>query len=163
MLKVDELIANKLYKVISRSSMEILKLRKGFYCFLCDARTHTFINEHYHDVKYMKEISLSEKFCKKLVDRTITASYYKIRYLKEYLGTLSNLISCTSGNFTTFNYDMSIDQINNIRNCFLFKNKFFFFFCSKYCEEFHITKYSQIFDGNIKSLKNIFGHLSTYR
>ena len=40
-----------------------------------------------------------------------------------------------------------------MKNCFFFKNKYFFFFCERYCEKFHLTKASQILDGDLKQLK----------
>ncbi len=40
-----------------------------------------------------------------------------------------------------------------IKNCYHFHDKYFFFFCKAYCENFHLTKISPIFDGSINEIK----------
>lgn len=59
--------------------------------------------------------------------------------------------------------DIPVEQEKHIQNCFLYREKYFFFFCEKYCEYYHITKYSPVFDGRLEDYKNFVLHVSTFR
>ena len=60
------------------------------------------------------------------------------------------MISCKANNSTTLELNISLEENEIINNCMYFKDKYFFFFCEKYCEEFNITKESPIFDGRVE-------------
>lgn len=55
------------------------------------------------------------------------------------------------------------EEGKHIKNCFFYKDKYFFFFCEKYCEKFHVTKYSPVFDGRLEEYKTFVNHVSTFR
>lgn len=48
-------------------------------------------------------------------------------------------------------------------DCYYFRHKYFFFFCEKYCEHFQLTKFSELFDGDLMQLQNFFNHFKQYR
>ena len=43
------------------------------------------------------------------------------------------------------------------------RNKFFFYFCEKYCEHFQLTSPTDLFDGNLRELKKIVDFLKVRR
>lgn len=50
-------------------------------------------------------------------------------------------------------FEVSFWTNQRVKNCYFFKDKFFFFFCENYCEEFHLTKSEGIFDGELEQIK----------
>ena len=60
-------------------------------------------------------------------------------------------------------YDIPFWTRQQVKNCFFFKNKYFFFFCENYCEKFHLTKASDILDGDLPNLKKFVDHIAKYR
>jgi hypothetical protein len=47
-----------------------------------------------------------------------------------------------------------IDKLR-IENCYFFRQNMFYFFCENYCEQFHITKPANFFDGDMVQLKEM--------
>lgn len=72
-----------------------------------------------------------------------------IIYFKRYLENLNVLMNCVTKSNQLVFYEISIDKKTEIRNCYYFNKKYFFFFCEKYCENFDLTKPDPIFDGDI--------------
>lgn len=58
---------------------------------------------------------------------------------------------------------ISLEEQEVINNCMYFKDKYFFFFCEKYCEEFNVAKVSPIFDGRVDQLMVFVNHVMIYR
>lgn len=40
-----------------------------------------------------------------------------------------------------------------MKNCYYYKEKYFFFFCERYCQKFHLVKPDNIFDGDLGELQ----------
>ncbi len=108
-------------------------------------------------------IYFSKEFCQKLVDKTIRSSYFTIYYLKNFSEQLTNLMNCKSGNSTKIEFEVPFWTEQQVKHCFYFKNKYFFFFCEKYCQKFHLTKASDIFDGNLAQLRKFYEHIKLHR
>lgn len=87
-----------------------------------------------------------------MVEKTIRSSYFKIFYLKRFAENLSQLISCSTQE-KKIEFDISYFTTQQVKNCYYFKDKYFFFFCENYCEHFHLTKADSIFDGELLELK----------
>ena len=164
-LKIDNNVALEMYRNFEYSLEKIGDLRRGFYCILCDAKTHNDLKEFWNtpNEKYRNRLYFSQDYCKKLVTDTIKTSYYTVNYLKKFLESLSTLVSCKANNTTQLEFPVSHEEKLKVRNCFFFREKYFFFFCEKYCESLEITKPSPIFDGNLKALRNFVNHIALYR
>ena len=76
---------------------------------------------------------------------------------------MATLINCKVNNSTKLEYDIPVSLAQQIKNCYYFKNKYFFYFCEKYCEKFHLTKASEVFDGDLVQLKKFVDHMILYR
>lgn len=65
---------------------------------------------------------------------------------------MSKLISCKTGE-PKVTYEVSFFTNQQVKNCYYFKDKYFFFFCENYCENFHLSKADGLFDGELVQLK----------
>ena len=144
-----------IYRTYTTAMDEVGKLRKGFYCILCDARTQEKLRDFYAatNIIYSDRVYLNQDFCKTLVERTIRASFFTVFYLKRFAENLSTLIQCKVGAGQQLIYDVSYWTKQSVKNCYYFKDKYFFFFCEEYCQDFHIVKPSGMFDGELYELK----------
>ncbi len=139
------------YKSMSKQLRGISEIRQGFYCILCNAETQKQLSDFWFSTnRFNKDrIYMSKSFCHTLVTKSIKSAYYSIYYVKRFLDDLATLIDCSTSNSTIVSYEISVEKKTQIKNCYYFKNKYFFFFCEKYCENFHLTKASPLFDGDI--------------
>lgn len=164
-MNINPKVTTEIYKSFVVALEKIGDLRRGFFCTLCDARTQARLRDFWAitNIFYQDRIYFSKEFCRKLVDNTIRSSYFSVYYLKRYTENLSSLMNCKSGNTTQLVYDVPFWTRQQVKNCFFFKNKYFFFFCERYCEKFHLTKPSQIFDGDLPQLKKFVDHIMKFR
>jgi hypothetical protein len=155
----------EMYNTYVTSLASMGDVRRGFYCTLCDARTQSQLRDFWAltNLFYNDRIYLSQQFCVKLVDATIRASYFTVNYLKRYAENLTTLMNCKSGATEKIIYDIPFWTTQQVKNCFLFKTKYFFFFCENYCERFHLTKASDILDGDLVNLKKFVDYIAKYR
>lgn len=147
----------QILSVLTDSLEWVSNFRKGFFCLLCDGRFHRILSKNWveEDAFTLKKIYFPKNFCSGLVEKTIDGSFFTINYLNKYVETLGGLFSCKLSKLNEKKLNIEIDYWTkqHVRNCFHFKKKYFFFFCERYCENFHLTKVSAIFDGNLKSLE----------
>lgn len=101
-----------------------------------------------HNVLY-----LSKNFCEKLVEQSVTSSFYVVNYISRFLNNLSILLSCKRPSVEEVSFDVAIELEKQVLNCFHFHDKFFFYFCEQYCENFDLVKSVPIFDGHVKELQ----------
>lgn len=155
----------EMYNTFVTSLARMGDIRRGFYCTLCDARTQNKLEDFWASTNlfYQDRIYFSKEFCQKLVDHTIRASYFTVNYLKRFSETLATLMNCKSGSTDKLVYDIPFWTRQQVKNCFFFKSKYFFFFCENYCEKFHLTRASDILDGDLANLKKFVDHISKYR
>jgi hypothetical protein len=81
-------------------------------------------------------------------------------YIKRYFENLATLISCKTGKPNSLELDISYYRTRQIKNCFFFKAKFFFFFCENYCEQFNLVNPSDLLDNEIKELVKFFNYVA---
>ena len=144
------------YKKLRDSLENVSELRKGFYCIICDAYVQKDLTDFWVSTNnYNRDrVYYSKEFCSTLVDKTITGAFYTINYLKRYLENLSVLSNCQSGYSNQINFEIDLETQNHVKNCYFFKEKYFFYFCQDYCEKFRLTRFNKIFDGDIEQLRN---------
>lgn len=133
-------------------------LRKGFYCILCDAMTQQALKEFWAIVNlfYSDRVYFSEAFCQTLVDKTIQTSYFTVTYLKRFAENAATLIACKTGSTSTTTFELALLRSQQVKNCFFFKTKYFFFFCENYCENFDLVKPADLLDNDIAQLSKFF-------
>lgn len=150
-LKVTE----DIYKAFVISLEKMGEVRRGFYCVLCDARTQTRLKDFWSSTNlfYKDRMYYSKDFCRKLVENTIRSSYFTVFYLKRYAENLATLINCRTKKTEELVYEIPYWTKHQVKNCYYFKDKYFFFFCERYCQKFHLTKANSIFDGDLTELK----------
>lgn len=164
-MNVSPKVTQDIYKSFVISLEKMSDVRRGFYCTLCDANTQQELIDYVSAVNlfYNDRIYYSKEFCKKLVDSTIRASYFAVFFLKPFAELSSTLINCRANNGTKLTYEIDYWTRTQVKNCYYFKAKYFFFFCERYCEKFHLVKPSDILDGNLKELKKFVDHIMQYR
>jgi hypothetical protein len=155
----------KVFNIFVNALMRMGDLRRGFYCTLCDARTQSKLKDFWAspNLFHQNQIYYSKDFCKKLVDNTIEASFYTASYLKRYAENMAMLMNCKTGAPDHLTYDLSYDTRRQIKECYYFGKKYFFYFCENYCEKFNLTKATELFDGDILNLKKFVDHIRKYR
>ena len=159
----------QLVKEIFRSFIQALEamgdIRKGFYCVLCDVNTQNRLRDFWSisNIFYQDRIYFSRDFCQELVDYTIRASYYQAFYLKRYLNNAITMMSCQNGIKEHPKYEVAYWTRKQVELCYQFKNKQMFFFCENYCENFHLTRGSDILDGNVKQLETFVSYFKANR
>ena len=141
------------------------EIRRGFYCVLCDAKTQSKLKDFWASTNlfYKDRVYFSKEFCRTLVDNTIRASYYTVYYLKRYVENMATLINCKTNSNTELVYEIPFWTQQHIKNCYYFRKKYFFYFCERYCENFHLTKANPILDGDIGELKKFVDLVMTNR
>ena len=73
------------------------------------------------------------------------------------------MISCKANNSTVLEFEIAPELQTDITHCLYFQDKYFFYFCEKYCENFEISKPSILFDGDLQALKVFVKHFSLYK
>lgn len=154
-----------IYNAFVQSLEKMGSIRRGFFCTLCDARAQKELTDYWSIVNlfYRDRIYYSKEFCAKLVDYTIRASYFTTYYLKTFADNAASLINCKAGNSTRVVFEVDFWTKQQVKNCYYFKSKYFFFFCENYCEKFHLVKPSDILDGNLPQLKKFVDHIRLNR
>lgn len=157
-MNLNPKLASVIYGTFADTVKSLGDLRRGFFCILCDAVTQKSLKDYWGIVNlaYSDRIYFSNDFCVKLVDQSIQSSYFLITFIQRFSNNLAKLINCKLGTKSSISYDLSFEKTQQIKNCFFFKNKYFFFFCEYYCSRFHLTKPSDLIDNEISELKKFF-------
>ena len=166
-MNINREVAKEIFKAFVDSLEKMAEVRRGFYCVLCDAVTQTRLKDYWSitNVFYSDRVYFNQQFCQDLVEHTIRASYYEIFYVKRFAELATNLMSCRIGkqNMDELEYEVPYWTQQQVKNCYYFKNKYFFFFCENYCEKFHLTKANAIFDGNLEQLQKFVEFIAQNR
>lgn len=136
-------------------------IRSGFYCILCDALTQQALQDFWSvtNLFYSDRIYFSSEFCVTLVDKTIQSSYFAATFLKTYTTSLAKLMQCKNGSPGVLKFEMSFLTVQQVKNCFFFKNKYFFFYCEFYCQRFDLVSKSDILESDYDQLKTFFVYI----
>lgn len=158
-------ITKDVYNSYVKATEKMGDLRRGFYCIMCDGKTQAKLKDFWSasNLFYKDRIYFSQDFCKALVEETIRASYFTVYYLKRFADNMGKLINCKTGNSTNLEYEIPFWTKQQVKNCYYFKNKNFFFFCENYCESFHLTKAGSMLDGDLTQLRKFVDHLVVSR
>jgi hypothetical protein len=150
---------------INYSLKKISDIRRGFFCSVCDARVQTHFKDFFAttNMKTFSELYFSKEFCLTLVEETIEAAFYTVSYVYRYLNNVVTLMNCETGAVERPQIDLSNFIIEDIKACFFFKNKYFFFLCQKYCNQFNMVKVSPVLDGDLLQLKPFVDFFVKYR
>lgn len=164
-LNLNNGTAKEITQSISDSILALGNYRKGFYCAICDASMHSDLNDYWtiDNGSFQNNIYYSKDWCTDLVNRTIASSFNVVSYVKRYVENLGMLVNCKTGNSLKpqINFDYLMRQ--SVKNCFYFRNRYFFFYCSSYCKHFDLVKKNPLIDGNLKDFKPIFELVSKGR
>lgn len=138
---------------------------KGVYCSLCNADYHEF----FHVEK--KTLTISPQFCRSIISNSLHVfSYYHI-----HLKKLSNLVgimltSCNiDGNFehaisVPVELNFVVDDVDERELVDCYKNvntPSWYAYCGRFCEEFHISKFSEFFQPDLLKYKKFTKFLRT--
>ena len=143
----------------------IVPLILGFYCNLCDAQTQQDIHYYRFNPLISNHFLLSQDFCEHFVSDTIQSAYFQTFYLKPYLEKSFNLMKCIVNNkqIPNLTYNIGYMREKRVKNCYYFKEKYFFFFCEGYCEDFSLVKSSGIVEGDLSEIKPFVEFFNSYK
>lgn len=157
-MNLNPKLTSIIYGTFADSVVALGNIRKGFYCVLCDAQTQESLSAFWTitSLFYNNRVYFSSAFCQTLVDKTIQSSYFAVTYIQRFVTDTAALIACKTGNQNAVNFDVSFYRKQQIKNCFFFRTKYFFFFCENYCERFDLVKPSDLLDHDALALRSVF-------
>ena len=150
---------------IRKTIASMANIRRGFYCSICDANVQNYFKDFFAttNLAAFSKLYYSKDFCLSLVEDTIESSFYIVSYLQRYLNDVVVLMDCQTGAVEKPQFNLKDFKSEDIKNCFFFRNKYFFFFCQKYCNEFSLVTATPILDGDIMGLKPFVDFFVKYR
>ncbi len=80
-----------IYLYIKNGLESFAQLQTGFYCLLCDAQSHKFLNQ---DMNSMKITKLNPSFCTNLIDIFREYLLYKVYYIDPIIINSNFLFNC---------------------------------------------------------------------
>lgn len=130
-------------------------LRKGFYCSLCS------LNNQKYFVKDSKTVIYSEEFCSSLVQISIGSVYYHTAEILRDFQLMSEVMTCKEKEQTPIRIELESYELEKVEKCFesftRFKDpKIFLHDCQGFCKEFQISSASNIFEGNVSALSDLY-------
>jgi hypothetical protein len=157
---IELLNVSKMYPVfketLKKTNDFLFKSRQGFYCSLCDAKSHQFFN------LTMNEITQSQGFCGKMTEETLNYFLFKYNYFVKISRLYSEfLVKCDlKGRYYKnkfLKYEIKFyrkDQIiAELESCKKGYDKpGAMAACSKFCTRFNPTKYDQFLEGEVDKL-----------
>ena len=156
-LGLTEKNSKQIFMVMMKGLKTVAELRRGFLCNLCDGDVHEQLTKTWESepVEERKIIKVSESFCENLVEKTIPAAFFEVFYIKEIAEIMSVLVSCGKNieQIEKLEYELPVDGVEQVKNCFHFREKYFFYHCSSYCERFNFARAIGFFDGNLEQLR----------
>lgn len=157
-MNLNPKLTSIIYGSFADSVVALGNIRKGFYCVICDALTQQSLKDFWSitNLFYNDRVYFSKEFCQTLVDKTIQSSYFAVTYIKRFADDTATLIGCKTGSQSSLTFDVSFYRKQQVKNCFFFRTKYFFFFCENYCERFDLVKPSDLLDNDVTELKAFF-------
>ena len=149
-------LTREVFKALVEGLEEISRLRKGFYCGLCDAQTQQDIHYHRFNPFVESKFTLNQNFCRQLVSGTIQAAYFQTFYFKRYLETSANLINCVTKQSIDLDYSIGFVKEKQIKNCYYYQQRYFFYFCEGYCETFNLSKSTSVVEGDLPKMRPFY-------
>ena len=169
-----ELIKEVFYSIV-QSLEKVSDLRRGriyymfnvigFYCNLCDAQTQQDIHYYKFNPLIDNHFLMNQEFCEHFVSDTIQSAYYQVFYLKPYLEKSFNLMKCVVNDpkIPDLKYSIGFLREKRVKNCYYFNQKYFFFFCEEYCEDFSLIKSAGIVEGDLSEIKPFVEFYNNYK
>ena len=143
------LSAKKFFKFMYES-------RRGFYCAICDQRTHKYFNLK------AEEVMINRNFCSQMVKNTMNYSLFRfVHFMKISRLYAEFLTKCDlDGKYYPHRYlkhAIKFFRLNEItmeiNNCKKgLKSEEAYRFCSAYCTRFNPVKYDKYFEGELDKL-----------
>lgn len=158
----------QIFTTMAKALRKVSELRRGFYCNLCDAEMHAALTKDWEAQEVKNEepsVKVSMGFCENLVEKTVVAAYFEAYYVKEISELMSVLVACGKNieKIEQMTYELPVDQSIQVKNCFFFRNRYFFYFCSSFCEQFNLARASGFFDGNLEQLRKFIDFFKEHR
>lgn len=143
LLKEDSFVDNLeyVYNYIKLGFERLYKLKKGFYCNLCDRRNHEYINV------FDKQIVVSNQFCESLsTDFKDIVYFLNFQMIKQFQ-TIRNFTLCyREKNYLlvkdVYKFKFDKAQMKTINDC-MFSN-----LCSEFCKQYSMSSLPEFFIGN---------------
>ncbi len=123
---------------------------KGFYCSLCNFKNHKFFDEQNAVITY------SEKFCRDIVEHTLSTLLFFHVHLNKYSNLVSKFVlSCDKKGDYEADVRIPVDYVfvsdemiqHSLEECRTEKDTHnWFVYCKSVCENFNINSFSEYFE-----------------
>lgn len=146
-------IREKVIQAVETMQDFFVQTYAGFYCSLCDAKTHKSIK-----VDALK-VNFAPKFCRDITVNTLPVLlYFHVHFLKLMNLASRFLTTCDhKGIFTeksvdeNLTFDINITRKDLLEECKEHRNDGNWLeYCFKVCEEFNMVKFAKFFEPNVK-------------
>jgi hypothetical protein len=142
---------NTFFKKLERGHNWLLKSKSGYFCTLCDQKTH-------HTLFEFNQIIFQREFCQSMVDNTF--DYLSMYYMNitDFFNSLIELLQCDkhggkySEEVVLEPFGMGARGRDLIKDC-IKKEKAF---CADICAEFEFSAISSFYDPSLIKLKNFY-------
>lgn len=122
-------------------------------------KAHPYTPRETPSLTQQNKIYYDKSFCEQLVDDQIRTSYFIVYYIKPFVDNMVQLFNCENGEKEQLEYAITPEMRQEVKNCYFMRNKFFFYFCERYCEHFQLTNPTDLFDGDLKELKKVIDYM----
>lgn len=142
---------NTFFKKLEKAHNWILKAKSGYFCTLCDQKTH-------HTIFEFNQVIFKREFCQSMTDNTFdfTSLYYL--NIADFFNNLMELLQCDKHG-GKFSEEVVLERFGLgprgkelIKNCIKKERSF----CVDYCAEFEFSGIESFLDPNIQRLKNFY-------
>jgi hypothetical protein len=142
---------NTFFKKLEKGHNWLLKAKSGYFCTLCDQKTH-------HTIFEFNQIIFQREFCQSMTDNTF--EYVSMYYLNiaDFFNSLGSLLQCDKHG-GKYSEEVVLEQFGIgprgrelIKNC-IKKEKAF---CADYCAEFEFSSNNSFFDPSLERLKKFY-------
>ena len=166
-MKIDDVILNKIEKVLNELKTFDRNQKENFICMLCDYNSIRFWDNE------KNIIPLNFSTCKKIVDSTFDNIYYMNNFVYKYLNTVNFLTYCVNTNnmakFGDLNLEdngffdfLEIENSLSYENCKKAKdnNGNVITNCFKFCSDYNFWKFEKPAFRPVFKLAKIFNNLN---
>lgn len=137
---------DQMYYFLGNALETFTFLQKGFYCAICDEKTHRYFTS----TPTSKVVTMDSKFCSNLIFFFKEYVAYKTFYMDPLVINLSFLLNCLNKSRDSIFMPKYDSRFSQIKDCALNGN-----FCSQLCTEFRIGTSPSMFIGDLKAYEDI--------
>ena len=146
---------DEIYSYLKTAFQSMAFLQKGFYCTLCNAENHRFMNIAQDPVRFM--MVMSEKSCNDLIYYFKEFIMYKVYYLDPFIKNATHMFNCHAGE-EKYKFDIDYQATYpEIKTCVEHGIG-----CNNVCREYRFGKSSDLFMGDLAKYETLLANFEEF-